>query len=135
MTTAQELINSSAKQAGILAESQVLEGGINADALSRFNRMVNRFRNNGINLGLSTPLLAADVLLIDDADEEALEVNLTVRLMVRHRRPIQAGLSEAARDSLTEMQAKYTVIPEMPLDRALTRKYLPRKRTFDTTDG
>ena len=133
MTTAQELINSSAKQAGILAEGQALEGGINADALARFNRLIARFQNDGIFLGLST-LLAADVLFIDDADEEALELALTVRLMVRHRRPIQPGLSQAAETAKIELQAKYTTINEMPLDRALTRKYLPRKNEFDQTE-
>lgn len=133
MTTAQELINSSAKQAGILAEGQALEGGINADALARLNRLIARFQNDGIFLGLSK-LLAADVLFIDDADEEALELSLTMRLMVRHRRPIQPGLSQAAASAVTELQAKYTTIKEMPLDRALTRKYLPRKRTFDGTE-
>lgn len=133
MTTAQDLINSSAKQAGILAEGQALEAGINTDALSRLNRLIARFQNNGIFLGLST-LIATDELFIDDADEEALELSLTMRLMVRHRRPIQAGLAEATRSSVTELQAKYTIIKEMPLDRALTRKYLPRKRTFDSTE-
>lgn len=134
MTTAQDLINSSAKQAGILAEGQALEGGINTDALNRLNRMIARFKNNGIDLGVPK-LAAADTIFVDDADEEAIEVNLTVRLMVKHRRPIQPGLSAAASDALTELQAKYAIIREMTLDRALTRKYLPRKRTFDTTDG
>lgn len=133
MATAQDLINSSAKQAGILAEGQALEGGINQDALDRLNRLIARFQNDGIFLGLAT-LVFADELFIDDADEEALELSLTMRLMTRHRRPIQAGLSEATRTAVTELQAKYTTIKEMPLDRALTRKYLPRKRTFDSTD-
>lgn len=134
MATAQDLINSSAKQAGILAEGQTLESGINDDALDRLNRMIARMRNDGIDLGLST-LIASDTLFIDDADEEALEIGLTLRLMLRHRRPIQPGLSESGRTAMTELQAKYAIINEMPLDRALTRKYLPRKRTFDTTDG
>jgi hypothetical protein len=127
------LINSSAKQAGILAEGQALEGGINADALARLNRLIARFQNDGIFLGLSK-LLAADELFIDDADEEALELSLTMRLMIRHRRPIQPGLSAAAISAVTELQAKYTTINEMPLDRALTRKYLPRKNEFDSTE-
>ena len=127
MTTAQELIDSSAKQAGILAEGQALEGGINADALSRLNRMVDRWRNNGVDLGLSTPLLASDTLYIDEADEEAVEVNLTLRLMQRHRRAVQPGLSQAGLEAFTELQAKYMVLVEMNLDPALTRKYLPRK--------
>ena len=83
MATAQDLINSSAKQAGILAEGQTLEAGINADALSRLNRMIARLRNDGIDLGLAT-LAASDEMFIDDADEEALELGLTMRLMVRH---------------------------------------------------
>ena len=133
MATAQDLINSSAKQAGILAEGQSLEAGINADALNRLNRMISRLRNDGIDLGLST-LIASDTLFVDDADEEALELGLTLRLMLRHRRPIQPGLSEASRVAFAELQAKYADIREMVLDRALTRKYLPRKRTFDSTD-
>lgn len=134
MATAQDLINSSAKQAGILAEGQVLEAGVNTDALSRLNRMIARLRNDGIDLGLDT-LIAANTIFIDDADEEALELGLTLRLMIRYRRPIQQGLSQAGLTAMNELQAKYTIIKEMPLDRALTRKYLPRKRTFDTTDG
>ena len=46
--TAQDLINSSAKQAGILAEGQTLEAGVNADALKRLNRMIARFQNDGV---------------------------------------------------------------------------------------
>lgn len=133
MATAQDLINSSAKQAGILAEGQTLEGGINQDALDRLNRLIARFQNDGIFLGLSK-LVFADELFIDDADEEALELSLTIRLMLRHRRPIQAGLVGAAGLAVTELQAKYYTIKEMSLDRALTRKYLPRKRTFDSTE-
>lgn len=133
MATAQDLINSSAKQAGILAEAQTLEGGINQDALDRLNRLIARFQNDGIFLGLAT-LGFTDELFIDDADEEALELSLTIRLMLRHRRPIQQIFLAATAAAVTELQAKYTTIKEMPLDRALTRKYLPRKRTFDSTD-
>jgi hypothetical protein len=133
MATAQDLINSSAKQAGILAEGQTLESGINTDALSRLNRLIARFQNDGIFLGLDT-LTATDTLFIDDADEEALELSLTMRLMVRHRRPVQPGLAQSANLAVTELQAKYATIKEMPLDGALTRKYLPRKRTFDGTE-
>lgn len=129
MATAQDLINSSAKQAGILAEGQALEGGINTDALNRLNRMIARLQNDGIDLGLST-LNASDTLYIDDADEEALELGLTLRLMVRHRRPIQPGLSKAARSAMTELQAKYTVVDEMDLDLALTHK-----KPFDIKTG
>ena len=132
MATAQDLINSSAKQAGILAEGQTLEGGINSDALDRLNRMIARMENDGIDLGLAK-LIFADELFIDDADEEALEIGLTLRLMLRHRRPISPGLSAAGKDAMTELQAKYAIIPEMSLDKALTRKYLPRKREFDSS--
>jgi hypothetical protein len=54
--------------------------------------------------------------------------------MVRHRRPVQPGLAQSANLAVTELQAKYATIKEMPLDGALTRKYLPRKRTFDGTE-
>lgn len=133
MATAQDLINSSAKQAGILAEGQTLEAGINTDALSRLNRMLARMRNDGIDLGLAT-LVATDEMFVDDADEEALELGLTLRLMLRHRRPVQPGLSAAARSAFTELQAKYSIIKEMTLDQALIRKVLPRKNEFETGD-
>ena len=132
MTTAQELINSSARQAGMLAEGQTLEAGINTDALNRLNRMLDRWQNDGVDLGLST-LTASSVLYIDPADEEAIELGLTLRLMVKSRRPIQSGLSEAFREAFRELQAKYASIPEMDLDVALTRKYLPRKNLDGTT--
>lgn len=134
MTTAQELINSSAKQAGILSEGQALEGGVNTDALARLNRMIARFKNDGIDLGLST-LLASDTLIIDDADEEALELGLTLRLMVRHRRPIDAGIAGANRSALSELQAKYTTLNEMKLDGALTHRSIIRNRTFNINNG
>lgn len=131
MTTAQDLINSSAKQAGILAEGQALEGGINADALIRLNRMIARLQNDGVNLGIAT-LIAGDTIFVDAADEDALEILLTLRLMFRHRRAIQPGFSDAAKTAITELQAKYSIIPTMKLDAALTRDYLPRKRTVDS---
>lgn len=120
MTTAQELINSSAKQAGILAEGQALEAGINSDALSRLNRLIDRWQNEGIDLGLST-LTATDTLFIDEADEEAIELALTLRLMVRHRRQIPAGLSEAAAEAKTELQAKYERVVEMDIPVGMTK--------------
>ena len=127
MTTAQDIINSSAKQAGILAEGQALESGVNSDALKRLNRMLDRWQNDGVDLGL--PVLAAsDTIYVDLADEEAIEVHLSLRLMVRYRRPVMAGLPESARQAFTELQAKYTTIPEMTIDGALTYKYLPRLR-------
>jgi hypothetical protein len=93
--------------------------------------MFARWRNDGVDLGLSK-LAAADEVFIDEADEEAVEINLTLRLMVKYRRPISAGLSQAGLSAFTELQAKYMVLPEMSLDNALVRKYLPRKRPLGT---
>jgi hypothetical protein len=120
MTTAQDLINSAAHQSGILAEGQTLEAGINTDALNRLNRMIDRWRNDGVDLGLSTPLAASDTVYADLSDEEAIETNLTLRLMVRHRRPIQPGLSAAGRDAFSELQAKYFVMPTQNFDPSIT---------------
>ena len=120
MTTAQDLITSSARQSGILAEGQTLEAGINTDALNRLNRMLDRWRNDGVDLGLATPLTASATVYADLSDEEAIETNLTLRLMVRHRRPIPPGLSAAGRDSFSELQAKYFVMPEQNFDPSIT---------------
>ena len=129
MATAQELINSAAKFAGILAEGQALESGINTDALNRLNRMLDRFQNDGVDLGLGV-LTATSEIYVDLADEEALELSLAMRLMARHRRPIMAGLPEAAASAFTELQAKYTVLPTMDLDLGLVRA-----ANFDITRG
>lgn len=131
MATAQELINSSALQAGILAEGQQLEAGNNADALKRLNRMIARFKNNGVDLGLAT-LALSDEMYIDDADEEALEIQLTLRLMLRHRRPPDQGLSIAGATAATELQAKYTKIKPMSIDPAITSR---RHKFFDINTG
>jgi hypothetical protein len=126
MTTAQEIINRSAKTAGILAQGQALTGGVNTDALHLLNRMLARWRNSGIDLGTPTHI-AADTVFIDIADEEAIEVNLTLRLMVEHKRVIPPGLSSAGASALQELQSKYKVINELKIDKALRRKYLPHK--------
>lgn len=119
MTTAQDIINTSARQAGILAEGATLEGGVNADALNRLNRMFDRWRNEGVDLGLSTPLVAADTLHVDPGDEEAIELGLTLRLMTRHRRPITPGLPQAGKAALRELQGKYFQQSVADLDRTL----------------
>ena len=129
MATAQELINSAAKFAGVLAEGQTLEGGVNSDALDRLNRMLSRWENDGVNLGVSV-LAASDVVYVDLADEEAIELNLALRLMARYRRPSDPGLSDSGKQAFTELQAKYSKINEMTLDIAITRK-----RAFDITAG
>jgi hypothetical protein len=127
MTTAQDIINSSASDTGLLAEGQALENGINRQCLRLLNRMIQRWRNSGVDLGLPEVLLA-DTVFVDVADEESIEVNLTLRLMVRFKRPIPPGLSAAGDSAFDELQAKYMIINEMRLDNALTQKYLPRKR-------
>jgi len=126
MTTAQEIINNSARDAGILADGQALTSGVNSSALHLLNRMIARWRNSGVDLGLPE-VLAADTVFIDVADEEAIEVNLTLRLMVRFKRPIPTGLSQAGESAFEELQAKYMTINESGFDPALTQKYLPRK--------
>ena len=121
MTTAQDIINSSAKMAGILAEGQTLESGVNTDALNRLNRMFARWANNGIDLGLDT-LAASDTIYVDVSDEEAIELALALRLMAKHRRQIAPGLSEAGDQMITELQSKYSNLPEMDLDLAITKR-------------
>lgn len=121
MTTAQELIDGAAKLANVLAEAQTLEAGINADALNRLNRMLGRFRNNGIDFGLGI-LTPATTLFIDQADEEAVELQLAIRLARRHGRPISGETRLEADTAMTELQAKYSIVKEMNLDLALTRR-------------
>ena len=122
MATAQEIVNKSAKKAGVLARNgAVLEPGINADILDILNLMLARWRNNGVDLGLPT-LLAATTVIIDDADEEAIVIQLALRIMTDFKRPIDPGLIAAGSSAFTELQAKYAIIDEMVLDRALTRK-------------
>ena len=121
MTTAQELINSAAKLAGVLAEGQTLEAGINADALNRLNRLLDRLQNNGVDFGLGT-LTASTTVYIDLADEEAVELLLAQRLMTRHRAPLKPLLIREADDALAELQAKYSTVKEMPIDIMITRR-------------
>jgi len=134
MTTAQELIDSSAKMAGILAEGQSLEGGVNTDALNRLNRMFARWANNKVDFGLAT-LAASDTVYIDVADEEAVETQLALRLMVKHRKQIPPGLSESGDNMFTELQAKYTKLPTMELDTTLRRSYPLNRRAYNINNG
>lgn len=132
MTTAQEIVNNSSREAGILADGQALTSSQNSRALHLLNRMISRWRNSGVDLGLPE-VLAANTVFIDTADEEAVEVNLTLRIMVNFKRPIPAGLSLAGDAAFDELQAKYLVINPMGFDSSLTEKYLPRKTTRQGT--
>lgn len=91
--------------------------------------MIARMQNSGIDLGLST-LAASDTLYIDDADEEALELGLTVRLMIRHKRNISSGLGSSLTDAMTELRAKYYTITPLKIDDVMSRKPI-----FNITDG
>lgn len=121
MATAQELINSAASFAGILAVGQTLESGVNTDALVRLNQLLARLRNDGIDLNLPTLVFATEII-IDEADQETIEILLAIRLMVRYGRPIAPGLANEASNQLAELRGKYGILDEMTLDRALTRK-------------
>lgn len=121
MATAQDIINSSAGFAGIKRQGQDLPADRNAIALSTLNKMLARWRNNGVDLKLPT-LLAADEIIVDEADIEAIELQLAQRLMIRYKRPIPPGAAGAANTAFIELQAKYQTVDEMELDSAMTRK-------------
>ena len=120
MSTAQEIINEAAKKAGVLARGgQQLESDINVDILRLLNLMLTRWRNNGVDLGLATLTLTTS-LIIDDADEEAIIIQLALRIITEFNRPPRAGLAAAGLTAFTELQAKYLVLVEMSLDPSLT---------------
>lgn len=126
MSTAQEIINKAAKKAGVLARGgQKLESDVNADILDLLNLMLERWRNNGVDLGLPTLTLTTE-MIIDGADEEAIVIQLALRTITEFNRPPRAGLAAAGSSAFTELQAKYTVLVEMSLDSSLTyRSYDP----------
>ena len=122
MSTAQEVINKSAKKAGVLARGgQKLESDVNTDCLDLLNLMLERWRNNGVDLGLPTLTLTTE-LIIDGADEETVVIQLALRIITEFNRPPRAGLAAAGDSAFTELQAKYTVLVEMSLDPSLTYK-------------
>lgn len=121
MSTAQEIVDSAARWAGILAQGQVLESGVNADCMHALNLMLKRWRNNGVDLGLPT-LITSTTVIVDDSDEEAIELQLALRLMTRFGRPIKGGLSAAANSAFVELQAKYIVLDQMTFESSLTSR-------------
>ncbi|MEE8289573.1 MAG: hypothetical protein V3R25_09190 [Nitrosomonadaceae bacterium] len=123
MATAQETVNAAATKAGIKAIGQTLESGINTIMIDELNTMLNRWRNNGVDYGLST-LVAATEIFVDDADLDAIQINLALRTIITLNRPIPPGLAGAGKEAFTELQAKYMDIREMPLDKTLTRHRL-----------
>ena len=122
MSTAQEIINKAAKKAGVLARGgQQLESDVNTDILDLLNLMLERWRNNEVDLGLPALTLTTE-LIIDGADEEAIVIQLALRTIVEFNRPPRAGLAAAGDSAFTELQSKYTALVEMSLDRSLTYK-------------
>ena len=122
MSTAQEIINKAAKKSGVLARGgQQLEADINVDILDLLNYMLDRWRNNGVDLGLPVLTLTTE-LIIDSADREAIIIQLALRIIIDFNRPPRAGLAGAGSSAFTELQAKYSVLTEMSLDKSLTYK-------------
>jgi len=122
MSTAQEIINKAAKKSGVLARGgQQLEADINVDILDLLNDMLDRWRNNGVDLGLPVLTLTTE-LIIDSADREAIIIQLALRIIIDFNRPPRAGLAGAGSSAFTELQAKYSVLTEMSLDKSLTYK-------------
>ena len=133
MSTAQEVINKAAKKAGVLARNgQSMQSGINADILDMLNMMLARWRNEGVDLGVPT-LLAADEIIIDEADEECIVVQLALRIISDFNRPPRPGLAQAGLAAFTELQAKYEVLTELSLDPSLT--YNKYTNSFNINTG
>jgi len=126
MATAQEVVNRAAELATIKAIGKDLESGRNTYALDSLNRMHERWRNKGIDLKL--PTLTGDAtVFVDEADLEAIELNLSLRLSAKFKRPVDPAIFNEADVALRELQGKYGKVDTMQLDRALTRK---RHSTF-----
>lgn len=121
MSTAQEIINGAARKVKLLAVGQTLESDIGADALTRLNRMVNRWRNDGIDLGLGT-LTADSEVYVDDADLECIEANLQIRLANDYNRSIDPLFVAEVGTLTTELRAKYKVVQLLDLDFTLKRR-------------
>ena len=118
MTTAQTIINDAADLAGVVGVGASIEGGDNAKYLRALNRMIAGFKNDGVDLGLSS-LAAGDTVYVDDSDEEALVYQLATRIFEIVKRPVSPAIYQKAQLAYEDLQAKYLEICEMEIPDSL----------------
>lgn len=120
MATAQNIIDTAAKQCDVLARGgQTLKADITDEILDLLNRMLAGWRNKGIDLGIPT-LTTSATIIVDEADEEAIILQLEMRIRAAHNRPIPSAVASAASGAFRALQAKYAIINEVDLELPVT---------------
>lgn len=130
MTTAQTLINDAADLAGVKSEGQDLAGGENAKYVRFLNRLLDSWRDQGVDLGLST-LAAGDTVYIDDAEELAVQYNLATMIYESSGRPVNVAVYTRANDLFNTLRDKYLEPNQMSVPLTLQKRYT----SFDINNG
>ena len=130
MTTAQTLINDAADLAGVKSEAQSLTGGDTARYLRSLNRLLDSWRDMGVDLGLGT-LAAGDTVYIDDAEELAVQYNLATIIYELSGRPVNGAVYQRASDLFSTLQDKYLEPKQMKVPLTLQKRYT----SFDINNG
>lgn len=130
MTTAQTLINDAADLAGVKSDGQDLAGGQNARYLRSLNRLLDSWKDQGVDLGLSA-LAAGDTVYIEDAEELAVQYNLATIIYELSGRPVNGAVYQRANDLFEALQDKYLEPKEMVIPLSLRNN----KSGFDINNG
>lgn len=118
MTTTLQIVNDAADLAGVYSEGQSLSGDRSSRYIRALNQMLDGWRNEGVDLGLST-LSSGDTVYVDSADEGAIVYNLAVIIFEIQKRPVNPSIFNRANELFESLQAKYLDINEMPIPESL----------------
>lgn len=118
MKTVQQVINKSARLAGVLDPYQTLTANDAEDYLEALNDLVAELRNSGVELGLST-LALSDNFTIDEADYQAMQYLLAVAIREENRLPPDQLLYSKAEMYKSELMAIYYQVAESKIPLSL----------------
>lgn len=123
MTTAQEVITSALKRAGVTADIQTPGNSKSVIGLELLNDWISGLKNDGLDLQL-TALALADDIYLDASDIPCLKHNLTVLCAEYWKLPIPQSAYIRANESLDNLRGKYLEadIEEMELPGALVTR-------------
>lgn len=106
MTTAKTLIDDAAELAKIKGMSQTLPASLSTRYLRLLNEMLESWRNEGVDLGLST-LAASDTIYVDDSDILSIRYQLTELIAESANKPLNPNIISRSAELFKSLRAKY----------------------------
>lgn len=122
MATASTIISRAAEIAGVKAIGQATVSEVEEVALSQLQTMLDRWSNLWVDFNVGA-LAASSTLYVDDADIDAIQLQLSKRLARIFRKSLDQDTLMDAEKAFNELQAKYSDMMELNIEEGLLNNY------------